>query len=737
MLDWIHTLPRATRVIRQSLLRPDLIRAIRPVTLFPILPYVDGIEVTQSIQFFRASQHLTDPSDRGPDNSLRLVASKPAWVRVYADPGLLGLRLSGVLEVETLGNDGLFHHTATLSPRWPASVDASVRDFVARRSTVTNTLNFVVPADKFRGRMRLTFTLTDLAGNTYDTKTLLVHATLRQTLRLRGILVSYNGADSSSAPTTTLNLAPPTMADLRTTAALATRALPVRSEADLGFAGRIPWNLPLDDPPPSVGGCSLNWNALMTQLVDARNNDGNRPNVVYYGLLPTGTPVGPVVGCRQSAVGAGAAGNQRTLLHEVGHVCGFQHTAGCGMTGTTDPNFPQFEPYFIGSIGEFGLDVADGTILPPDTTGDFMGRCTTRWMSTFRHKALIGHQFLAPEDVDIDIPVEWDPRLKRYSDAELVSGSGGERYFRAEMQFHPVIAVSGIVDDAGHVDVRSVVRVPAAGRPPGERTTMIARLIGSEGQTLARGKLLRSISQSCCCDAANSDDFSSGYFFEAYLPDAARGAELVIDDTAGGGAVLWRRTAPQQRPSIERFEAKATGDNLEIHWQAGPTNEELEAWVQYSTDDGVNWEGLATGIRGANPVVDIASVPSGRVLVRIMVHNGFDTVASDAVAVQVPLRTPEVVILWPEQDGVLVAGGPLRVLGSVADTSGRPLPDASYHWVLDEKDLGDGDDEWFDAPGPGTHRLTLFARAPGFESERLVTFTCLPVPGNEPPIGGN
>src|SRR5690349_3481863 len=46
-------------------------------------PYVKGIEVTQAIQYYDADQHLTDPNDRGPNNSVRLVAFKPAWVRVY------------------------------------------------------------------------------------------------------------------------------------------------------------------------------------------------------------------------------------------------------------------------------------------------------------------------------------------------------------------------------------------------------------------------------------------------------------------------------------------------------------------------------------------------------------------------------------------------------------------------------------------------------------------------------
>ena len=61
---------------------------------------IDGVEVSQAIQYYHAHRHLTDPADRGPDNSLGLVAYKPAWVRVYvrgAIRAITGVR--GVIEV--------------------------------------------------------------------------------------------------------------------------------------------------------------------------------------------------------------------------------------------------------------------------------------------------------------------------------------------------------------------------------------------------------------------------------------------------------------------------------------------------------------------------------------------------------------------------------------------------------------------------------------------------------------
>ena len=48
-----------------------------------------SIEVMQSIQHHRAREHLTDPADRGADNSVQLVAYKDARVRVYVRSALL------------------------------------------------------------------------------------------------------------------------------------------------------------------------------------------------------------------------------------------------------------------------------------------------------------------------------------------------------------------------------------------------------------------------------------------------------------------------------------------------------------------------------------------------------------------------------------------------------------------------------------------------------------------------
>ena len=94
----------------------------------------------------------------------------------------------------------------------------------AERSNVASTLNFVIPSDKFRGYLRLTVQLT-IDGDMVDEEVVYADASLRQTLRVRAILVSYNGPSTAamppagSPPPPTSTSPAPTLAALGTTVA--------------------------------------------------------------------------------------------------------------------------------------------------------------------------------------------------------------------------------------------------------------------------------------------------------------------------------------------------------------------------------------------------------------------------------------------------------------------------------------------------------------------------------------
>lgn len=681
-------------------------------------PRIFGIEVTQAIQYYRAADHLTDPNDRGTDNSIRLVARKPAWVRIYVRNGWLNIstQVSGSLSLARRQFGFFWSPVTTLTPQPPGSlVTQTSNTYDVERSSTASTLNFVIPAAEFYGNLRLRVALTTNSGYQADTEDLFVDASLQQTLRIRAILVSYNGPSTyvNNPPPPNLQLAAPTLANLQATAAIALRAMPVESTGVFASAGTLAWNLPLDDPRSCPGCCSANWNQLLTALTNQRTNDGNRADAVYYGLLPVGIPLN-VPGCGQGGLGSAVAGNQWTLFHEIGHGYGFAHTP-CGNAGATDPNYPVYEPYPSASIGEYGLDISNGNVLSPQTTSDYMSYCFPQWMSLYQHKRLILHPRLDPRWIS-DLPW-WQDYFERWPlwwKWPLPDPPPLNIWQAVEMLPERIISITGIVRSANEIDVTTVARTRAAGQPPGVATNHTVLLVDDRGDTIARGAVYRLPTHGGCgCGEGNAVDKSVfPYNFQAFVADAAPGAALKIQDT--DAKEIWTRSAPERPPSISDVHAELSKDgNLALHWKQNIATESFEAWLQWSSDEGKSWNGLTTGITESQARVGIGGLPAGSVLIRVLLHDGFFTAASEPTRVELPERPPEVAIIHPNDGQTLMAGSTLHLWGSAVDPVGRPLSAETCRWQIDEKDVGKGLELWLEAPTPGKHSVSLFANDTG------------------------
>ena len=673
--------------------------------------HVRGVEVTQSIQYYRSDEHMADPADRLPDNSVELVAYKAARVRVYVRPGFISPEnVTGTLEVARRNQVMTYNVVGTYSPQGLATVSA--QDGVAyntERNGLNLTLNFVIPAADFWGTLRLTVRLTGITGSDYVVD---VRPKLVQTLRIRAILVAYNGPSSANPPgpgqppITQLTLAAPTLADLQNTASLSFATMPVQATGSFASCGTLNWATPLDDPRTSPGACSTNWDTLLNWLGLLRDNDGNRNDVVYYGLLPAAIPLG-VPGCGENGLGSGVVGDQMTLLHEIGHGYGFAHTP-CGNVGTPDPNYPTYEPYGMASIGEFGFDIRDGTIYDPNTARDYMSYCGPRWMSLYQHNRLIQHPRLAPRWISersiFDEPVQhpfdlehlWWPDPPWLPDEVL------------DRRMNPVISIVGRVVDTGVVEVQSVARISVAGEPRGLATRWVAQLVDGSGNAIARAPLMRVQHHGGCdcgcggADAAHVDD--PPFSFKAYLPNVAPGAALRI---LSPEKEVWSRPAPARRPRFVRVEGRLTDrQELALRWQVEAASE-VDVWAQWTNDGGEHWHGLAVGLRGEGAQLPLTGLPGGPVQIRLRAHDGFYTTESGLLNIELPERAPQIAILHPRDGQTLRAGNPFQVAGSAVDSAGYPLPGEQLRWLLDGRAIGHGRELWLAEMHEGRHELVL------------------------------
>lgn len=698
---------------------------------------VQGMEVTQAIQHYRADQHLTDAADRGPDNSLRLVTNKTAWVRVYLrsgqDPTFDNGQLAGVngtLKVERRVG-GVWGTIANLAPQnGPITAEDAFAGYEAERGNIAATLNFVVPANLMKGLLRFTVDVRgpfpNCPGHSASRSTQ-VNVNLQQTLNAAFITIGYNGPNA--ARTGNIVLAAPNLATCQAETSWAMTTYPVSGAPNVRVAGTFVTNTPIDDPRSCPGCCSPNWGPLLTQIgalvaLDQAANPGQ--TWVYYGLIANGIPVN-VPGCSGGATG-GVAGQPVTYAHEIGHQLGLPH-ARCGNAGSGNPNYPIYEPYDLpvdppntanwtmASIGEYGLDINNGAIADPTDFEDFMSYCGPRWISKFTHDFLTNIAELSP----VVVP----------------SGAGAPRVITDpspnfepdESTIAPFIHLLGTIGANGAIDVALVARIDTRYlRGNGRQTGYILQHLDAEGQVLAQD-VLYAYSDSGCCRGPG-DSIGRGcndtteprpLIFKAWLRDNAPGALLRI---VKGGEVVWERTGGPRPPKLGAVRAKlAKNGDLELSWKFDPETKDLQdVWVRWTDDDGKTWRALTIGLRGTSATIPADQLPSGQVRFEILAHDGFYTVRGKSEIVELPERPPSVAILYPSTGHRVYADRQIHLWGSAASFAGRSISADNAEWYIDGKSVGTGFDLWVNNPGEGRHEVKLVVREDGLEGSASSTF---------------
>lgn len=686
---------------------------------------VHGVEVTQAIQHYRSAEHLTDPADRGPDNSLRLVTGKTAWVRAYLrsgqDPSFDGGDLAGVDGTLTVERrvGGVWSTVAAIpSQNGPVTARDAFVTYDAERGNIGNTLNFVVPATLMTGLLRLTVDCASplrCPGNQASRQET-VDVNLEQTLNAAFITIGYNGLDATGM--TMLNLPAPNLATCQAETSWALLTYPVQATPNVRIAGTFTTAIPLDDPRSCPGCCSPNWQPLLQQVAnmvaaDQTANPGG--DWVYYGIVAGGIPVN-VPGCNWAATG-GLEGRPPTYAHEIGHQFGLPH-ARCGNAGAGNAAYPVYEPYDLpvdtpatpigdtnwtmASIGEYGLDINTGNIANPNDAEDFMSYCGPRWVSVFTHNFLVNAPALTPQVIPTGsgaatdrVVVDTDPGFSRPTDA-----------------IEPLVHMLGSVDADGAVQVASVARIETRylvgdGAPSG----LVAQLVDEDGRVLSEDTVYRYAAaggcggerkdRGCCDDCAGGE----GYRLKAMLRDVAPGQALRI---ARCGEVVWERSRPASPPKLGRLRTAVDDDgNLRLSWTCSVAGDDADIWVRWAEGDSEAWHALTVGVTGTSVEIPAAQLPAGTVRFQVMAHDGFSTATATTGAVELPERPPAATILYPREGDRAYAEREMHLWGTAHSAAAGPLPDDAFAWTIDGEPVGRGRDIWVAGPGPGSHEIRL------------------------------
>ena len=105
------------------------------------------------------------------------------------------------------------------------------------------------------------------------------------------------------------------------------------------------------------------------------------------------------------------------------------------------------------------------------------------------------------------------------------------------------------------------------------------------------------------------------------------------------------------------------------------------------------------------------AVSSGRILVQVIVSDGFYSTTSEAVAVEIPHRPPTVAILWPVDGATVRTDESVRLWGVATTSDGNVLSAEDMHWYLDGEAVGNGPEVWASLPDcDGEHKAKLKVR---------------------------
>ncbi len=341
-----------------------------------------GVSI-QEVAFYQGVKSTVFDGGSPQSPSVRLVAERPAVVRVFAEAsGTTGAPI-----------------TARLYIGQNAPIEVQVGAISSpSESDISSTINFDVPASYLTQgatwRVELKEDVATSQGANPGATTPDGNLDLEQShpLRVTLIPVQYQADRSNRMPDTSPE-------QLERYRQLFMKLYPT-TEVVLQVGPTLPWRSP-------VGADGSGWDGLLLAVAGERENAGHdfrsraKWDEFYYGIFEPASSLREFCrdGCQsgfgltgasndtftRAAIGLGYSGDRAAVIavHEVGHNHGLYHSP-CGGPSTTDPNYP----YSNADIGVWGMDIFTKQLFDPGYK-DFMGYCDPRWVSDHVYEQIL------------------------------------------------------------------------------------------------------------------------------------------------------------------------------------------------------------------------------------------------------------------------------------------------------------------------------------------------------------
>jgi hypothetical protein len=632
-----------------------------------------GAEQTQATQFFKFNNQ---GSGAAGDNSVPLVANKTLVLRVYVSyynlfvPGAT-LQVTGSVTADRIS---LFPPGVTPLPA-PTPINAPILAMdssAIQRGQVNATLNFLVPASSCQGLVRFQITVWDNANSAFTSAVVTQYVWFGSvpTPRVHGVLIHYTGPNASH--TGNLDIAAPTGLDLVATLAPVIRVYPI---SGFSYTGCTVIDFNGDLTSGGGGGCGTGWNQLFNTLQNMRSTSGTSD--VYVGLLPSGVPTGGVTGCGGGGVAISYINSSMVFAQEIGHAFGRAH-APCGNPGSPDPNYPTYNSYPSGSIGEFGYDVGTNTVWDPSSTYDFMSYCGPVWVSPYTYVGLMNGIAASAAAGSAERPHTQDHVTDRLHLNVRIHRGG-------RVELLPSFHLEGIGSD---VDVE---RGPNSG--------VYLDLVTADGEVrLTHRSHFRNPHNSIHAAYFDLNEVLP-WFDDVRSIVVRRGTDILGEVPVGEAPKLTLR-----KPKVEH-------GVLTIEWtaqtaSAGPA---AVALVRYSNDDGQTWRTVAADLTTGKHRISLDTVPGGdRCRVQVVASAGIRTVTATSEPFEVEQKESRAYLVSPREPLTVKHGEVVTLQGGGFSPDAGMTSFGDVRWMSSlDGNLGAGYELVTTSLSVGFHVITL------------------------------
>ena len=391
------------------------------------------------------------------------------------------------------------------------------------------------------------------------------------------------------------------------------------------------------------------------------------------------------------------------LAHEMGHNYGRSHidqstspSACCGPKpgSELDGSYPG-DPCWLGATFSgptafYGFDPISRTAIPPTNAGDLMTYGYSTWISKYNFNAI---RATAPSPL---FALTKSGRARDASGDSLLLVQAQVKPAANRVEFAPFyVFPDGVADPA--LVARSLA--DAAQLPPTWPYQL--RLLDDAGKEL---------SETPCVLTAAAGTGPTVYTVVQFVvfPAGTRRVELVQD-----GVVQAERLVTANAPSlvVQPPVVDLANQTVTLNWAASDAdNDPLLFTVQYSADDGANWEALAADYPYLSKTFSTETMAgSASALFRVFVTDGVNTTFAMTPPFALPRHVPKTRIEGLNEGQRVSFGQRKDLLGLALDAEDGTLPGANLVWSLDGPSplLTTGNGVALDELAPGTYTATL------------------------------